>query len=337
MKIFPSTLVVTLALALSPTVHADELADIAALIDDGWVDSAQSRLETLADQNPDDAEVWYRLAWARYYRLDFDEAEKHIDRALKLDPDNVDYILLQGHTVGGRAQRGSKLKALGRAKKCKKCYERVLELDPDNVEGHLSLIQYNLQAPGMAGGDQDRARALAGELTAIDPVEGHLMKGLILARADEDVEGALQAYRAAFTASLGDPEKRRRAAAFLVGTLYREERYDDIESIMEKGLEIPDREVESRTALARLHTHKKDWDAARAQWRILADRDSTRGHGLAGLANLAEWRKDLEGAAALYDSAFAAAPDKRQYLYQAARVRAKAGSDPERAAADMRT
>ena len=109
-----SLLLIPITLLASAPLHAGSLEDAVTLLEEGWQDRAEKQLEDLADRNPDNAEVWYQLAWARFYVNDFEGAEKNIDKAVKLDRDNPGYLILQGHSVGRRAQTGSKLKAIGR-------------------------------------------------------------------------------------------------------------------------------------------------------------------------------------------------------------------------------
>lgn len=311
-QVRPLVPAILIGLLAAPPLFADPLEDAVVLLEDGWQKRAEIQLEGLAHQDPDNAQVWYRLAWARFYVDDFEEAEKNIDKAVKLEPENPDYLILQGHSVGRRAQTGSKLKAMGRAKKCKGLYERVLEIDPANVEAHLSLIQYLLQAPGIAGGDKNRARELAGELEKIDPVEGLLMTGLAQEK-EENPEGAHESYRLAVEVSRETGRKFRRARWFYLGSCYQGERYEEAEAFLT--------DAGDHDGLARHYQRLEDWEAARKQFAILMAADSTRVRALEGLAYLESAREDWSAAAARFDSAYAAAPERHDLLYQASKVR----------------
>jgi tetratricopeptide (TPR) repeat protein len=307
-----SLLLIPITLLASAPLHAGSLEDAVTLLEEGWQDRAEKQLEDLADRNPDNAEVWYQLAWARFYVNDFEGAEKNIDKAVKLDRDNPGYLILQGHSVGRRAQTGSKLKAIGRAKKCRGLYERVLEIDPGNVEAYTSLIQYLIQAPGIAGGDTDRARRLTAELEKIDQVEGLIMKGMVQEK-DEDVDGALESYRRAVQVSRETGEKQKRARWAYLSTFYEYERFDEAEDFLKSE--------NDHDGLARHYQRTGDWDAARAQFSILVAADSTRVRALEGLAYLELTREDWSAAAARFDTAYAAAPERHNLLYQASRSR----------------
>jgi len=54
------------------------------------------------------------------------------------------------------------------AKRSKAEFEKAAELDPDSAEAREALCEWYLQAPGFAGGSEDKAKALALELTQID-------------------------------------------------------------------------------------------------------------------------------------------------------------------------
>src|SRR5262249_21386142 len=62
-----------------------------------------------------------------------------------------------------------------------------LELDKKNAAAYSGLILFYLNAPGIAGGDKGKAKAIAEELGAIDPVRGWLAKAQI-ARAEKKLD-----------------------------------------------------------------------------------------------------------------------------------------------------
>jgi tetratricopeptide (TPR) repeat protein len=57
--------------------------------------------------------------------------------------------------------------------------EAALAHEPDNVEVHLDLVRFYVMTPSMLGGDIDKARAHAAQITRRDPVLGHFARGYI--------------------------------------------------------------------------------------------------------------------------------------------------------------
>jgi len=334
MRRFVPLLLALLALGAS-AAGADELADAVRLLDEGWGGRAEARLAAIAAREPDRAEVWYRLAWARFRSGDFAEAEEHAARAVELDPGNPDYLVLRGHAAGRRALTGSRFKALGRARTCRESYEAALALDPGHVEARVSLVRFLAEAPGIAGGDRDRARDLAASLEEVDPVEGRIMLGLVHARSGE-TDAALAAYREAVDLARKAGRKRDRALGIYLDACYRYARPDDALAALEEEAAIPGRGVAARTRLALHFQRTGDPGGARVRWEALAAVDSTRFAGLMGLGSLETERGGWTAAAALYDSAYAAAPDRRQALYQASRARLLGDFELDRAVAGLR-
>ena len=168
----------------SPLRAAGDLSEAIELIDEGWVDDAESILNDLVAQDPDNPELYYQLAQLCLIRYDarsgngggqwddLDRVEDYAEKAIELDPDDARFYVIYGHGVGLKAMNGGKIKMYSRAKKTKSRYETAAAMDPVNIESRTSLIEYNMQAPGIAGGDKDEARRLAGVIAEIDSVSG---------------------------------------------------------------------------------------------------------------------------------------------------------------------
>jgi tetratricopeptide (TPR) repeat protein len=85
------------------------------------------------------------------------------------------------------------------ARRLKASFERAVELDPNHIDGREGLVQFYLQAPGIAGGSVAKAREQAAEIRRISPHRGHLADATI-ANDQKDLAGAERAYRAAASA-----------------------------------------------------------------------------------------------------------------------------------------
>lgn len=103
---------------------------------------------------------------------DHDRSIEYGEKAVKLDGSVSNYHLWLGQAYGVQAQKGSKLKAIFRAKKCKGEYEKAILLDSTNVGARIDLMQYLLMAPGIAGGDKAKAKKQADVIQGIDSLYG---------------------------------------------------------------------------------------------------------------------------------------------------------------------
>jgi tetratricopeptide (TPR) repeat protein len=146
-----------------------------------------------ADDQEITAESYHQKARAAYEQDDLDEAADLMKKALKLDPDNCEYHWVRGDLQGARAQRGSIFTKIGKAKSCKKHWERAVELCPDSIKYLEGLMYFNLQAPGIAGGDKDEAERLLQEIYARDSTRGYLAHA-DFALIDKDYDKAKEIY-----------------------------------------------------------------------------------------------------------------------------------------------
>lgn len=110
-----------------------ELCDL--LIDQGSPEAACDHLKRIITQNPDDPRPMIRLAQAQYLRRDLSAATTLIDKALKLDPGNVDALLLRGQLYE-HAQDDDAALAI---------YYRVLQVNPDRAEPELRVAAIHLR------------------------------------------------------------------------------------------------------------------------------------------------------------------------------------------------
>ncbi|HEX8386159.1 MAG TPA: GWxTD domain-containing protein [Rubricoccaceae bacterium] len=133
---------------------------------------AVARLGAYLETNADDAEAQYLLARILYADdtpgRDPRRAARAIDRAVRLDPDNVLYLVAQ--LEGQRLARANILLDLIRARRRYVIAERILALDPDNAYAHEELgtwairdyYQYRnaIALPGLAYDRPDSGRDL---------------------------------------------------------------------------------------------------------------------------------------------------------------------------------
>jgi len=132
-------------------------------------EQAQKIFADLAQAQPQNAQYQFFLA-RTYLRLSqFDEAVKYLEKAVSLNDTSAFYHLVYGSALFQLANQGNKLKAMGRAKKGRQEFERVIALDPNNLPARYSLMQYYYHAPGLLGGDKEKAIQLMNEMTKIAP------------------------------------------------------------------------------------------------------------------------------------------------------------------------
>jgi tetratricopeptide (TPR) repeat protein len=133
------------------------LAEGKRLIEEEEIKQAKEVLLKVVGNEPENAEVNFLLSKVSVMLGDHDGGIKYGKKAVKLDESVSDYHLWLGIAHGMQAQSGSKLKALFRAKRAKNEFEKAVERDPNSVQARVQLAQYLLMAPGIAGGDKEKA------------------------------------------------------------------------------------------------------------------------------------------------------------------------------------
>lgn len=194
----PLSLVLTILLAASLPAHATTSAEARA-----WLEAKDSRaaaaIEGLAKARPRDAEVQVLLV---RLRLQQGRAEDALDLAKEIvdfAPGDASAHNWLGNAYGSRIGQVGMMSQAMMAPKLRDAFLRAIELDPNQHEARVSLVEFYVQAPAMAGGSVDAARAQAAELARRDPPRGHYARGRIATIEKKPAEAAA-AFAAAFAA-----------------------------------------------------------------------------------------------------------------------------------------
>jgi Flp pilus assembly protein TadD len=130
-------------------------------------------LKILEAIQPKDGPVLELIGRNRYMQGEYKKATENLEKAVAAEPDNSDYELWLARAYGRRAETASPFTAPSNANKARQHFEKAVQLNPRNMEALSDLFEYYLEAPGFLGGGLDKAAGIAGQMAAIDPVEGH--------------------------------------------------------------------------------------------------------------------------------------------------------------------
>jgi len=200
----------------------------------GRIDDAISELNGRLSTSPADAESANLLCRAYFALENWDRAESSCKKAIALDPRNSRYHLWLGRTYGEKADRVGILSAASLAGKTRDEFRRAVELDPNNTEARVDLAEFYLEAPGIVGGGQDKARAQAKLIGASDPVREHWVYARI-AEKNRDLAAAEREYQQMISASHGDSDAWLNLALFF----RHQKRFDDMEQEIVKASQAP--------------------------------------------------------------------------------------------------
>jgi tetratricopeptide (TPR) repeat protein len=163
------------------------------LFDTRRLSECRATLEAAAREDPRDARAAYYLGRALVAQDELEKAVEALERAASLDPASSEIQQWLGRALGFLATRVNVFRQASLAPKVRRAFERAVELDPQNVEARLDLLEYYVQAPGIMGGNREKARAQAAEIARLDRMRGYRAAGRI-ADKDKRFEAALAEY-----------------------------------------------------------------------------------------------------------------------------------------------
>lgn len=215
---------------------------------------------------------------------DFDEAADIFEDAVKADPDNAEYHHLYASALGAGINDASLFRKAGMARKMRMAWERAVELDPDHAGARVSLFQYYMNAPRIAGGDRDKAVAQLADIARIADARADdldlRMTHAFLCQQAEDWACAATAFEAVVAV-----EQDRMMAWYQIGRT---------------ALRSGDRHERGVEALLRYLEHSPAEGEPSLAWA----------HTRLGQIYLAQGRRD--DARAQYDAALALEPDHEE-------------------------
>jgi len=290
-----------IAMAVGPASATPSPRELLAA---GRVDDAIQTLEQQLSRFPTDAASYNLLCRAYFTLEEWDRGIPACERARDLDPASSLYQLWLGRTYGEKADHAGVLSAASLAKKVRTAFERAVELDPQNWGARADLAEFYLEAPGIVGGGQDKARAQAAAVAPLNPAMAHWIAARIAAK-NHDVASTEREYRAAIAAdrSLG------RAWVDLAGFLLRNNRLDDMERLLHdfESVTVEQREALRDAATVLLRAGRDFPLAIRLLRRYLSspveEGPAFKAHDLLG--ELLEKQGDRQAAAAEYRAALA--------------------------------
>jgi tetratricopeptide (TPR) repeat protein len=168
------TLLIAIFLSFHCVISAQDytLEEGKRLLDEQKFEEAKEVLLKVVKQEPENPEANFLLCKVFLILDDHDNSIKYGKKAVKLNDSQSDYHLWLGRAHGTQAQKGSKLKAIFRAKRAKKEFEKAVKLDSTNLEARSALMEYYVMAPGIAGGDKKKAKKQAEIIQGLDPFYG---------------------------------------------------------------------------------------------------------------------------------------------------------------------
>lgn len=154
---------------------------------------------------------------AALLRGDTDAAVTALEKAVEQAPNSPEAHYFLGMAYGAKAQQSSMFSAASYASKLKDQYEKAVALNPKYVEARLGLVEFYAVAPGLMGGDLDKATAHATELRKLDPLVAHRAFGVIYT-SEKKLDLAKKEFVSAVQEQPGSAKAHQYLGQYLVNT-----------------------------------------------------------------------------------------------------------------------
>lgn len=198
-------------------------------------------------ETPTKAELRVMQAKAMLSLKDDEALEELIPTLLKDFPNHAELLYLASANQFNLAQSGSMFSAPGRAKKGLAYLQQAVKLAPANMAYQRALIGFYLQAPGIAGGDEDEAKKLADALLKQDLIQGTLAQADILQK-NEKANDALALIETQLTTHPDNTDLLEAKAAFLA----REKKAAEAFALYQKAIALYPTELEKYGSMYQL-------------------------------------------------------------------------------------
>jgi tetratricopeptide (TPR) repeat protein len=301
------------------------LTTSAAIADNGAARSALAHgrcaragqiLQAELAANPHDAEAHLLLCRVFYAEEEAESAVSECNAAVANEPSGdtaalsiaTDWL---GRALGQQASHANPLSAYKLARQVRATFDRAVQLDPADGPAASDLGDFYVQAPGVAGGSLDKARALAQSMLPRFPARGHRLLGLIDEQL-KDLQGADQEFHQEIAAGPA-------ADGYIDFALFLARQHDRdhaVEAVRQALAANPGHGPVQMDAASILIDMKRDPELAEKALRdYIASPNQTdeapvpRAQWMLG--NLLEQAGDKDAARAAYQAALTLAPDYR--------------------------
>lgn len=212
--------------------------------------------ESRAAANPKDAQATYLLSCVKMAFGDPDAALALAERAVALEPGNSKYHYQLGLANGLKANKSSLFSAMKLGGRYRAEMQKAIDLDPKNLDARWELMEFYFAAPGIAGGDAQKGRAMADEIMRLNAVRGYLAQAEVAERNKQPTE-AEGYYRKAAEADPKNYSAQLSRAWFYLSD--NQKKYDIAEKYAGQTIALDRGRVAGYSALARALVRQDRW------------------------------------------------------------------------------
>ncbi len=304
------SLVIALLVAPRLVAEAQCSSAVQKLITDAKYDEARAEVETLIKKNSSDDAALHCMGRIYDARGESGKAVDWFEKAVKVNDKNAQHHLWLGNELGTEAQKANKLRQPFLARRVKAEFERAVSLDPALIDARQGLVQFYAIAPGVMGGDINKAKEQIAEITKLNGMRGH-MQSAWLAQREKDVAAEEREYIAA-TKVFPDSTP---ALSMLANFYRRQKKWDQATATYEQILRVKPDAIGAHLNIGGVSAQSGEnlerGEREIKQWMSVAPKDAPMGNQYAahywlGMIYAAQGKKDA--AKAEYEAALAVNP-----------------------------
>jgi len=150
----------------------DDLEKARKLLNENKFEKGKTILEEILDNDDKNHEAYFMLGKTYMALKDYEEATENFEEAVDLQDKNADYHFWLGQAIAQNAQESNYISQAMMASDILEEFERTIELDPTHIPGRVGVINFYIAAPGIMGGDIEKAELNAKELLKLDEMRG---------------------------------------------------------------------------------------------------------------------------------------------------------------------
>jgi tetratricopeptide (TPR) repeat protein len=150
-------------------------------IEAGHWKKARVIVEARIRQAPNDPQANFLLSQVRNAFGDYATPHSLAEKAVALDGRVAKYHRQLAEVLGVEAQHAGPIKIVFLAHQFRSEIDTAISLDPSDIQAQRDLLEYYLVAPGIAGGDLQKATGVVKHIGELDAVEGYMAQARLAA------------------------------------------------------------------------------------------------------------------------------------------------------------
>ena len=155
------------------------------LLRDSKYEEAKLLLEEIIDNDEKNDSAYYLLGRTLMILKEYEDAADMFEEAVDLEDGNAGYHFALAQAYGADAMQSNVISQAFLAPKILSQYERTVELDPNHAAGRAGLANFYMMAPGIMGGDLDKAMQQGKFLLKLDEERGRLIMANVLIKMEK--------------------------------------------------------------------------------------------------------------------------------------------------------